>query len=181
MNARVSIVFIAFASILTASGCKKSDDKATNEAKPAEKAAGCSDKALKHTNPSFCFDVPAGYAASPEKKGGAGTTSISVARASDKESFTLSWGMTGLTVDSAIRQIKKPATDSEKIVEQGDLPGGGYFTRTVTNDATTSNKDYFTAHVVAKGTKGFVDCDGESSKADFVAEVLKACKALRVD
>jgi hypothetical protein len=177
MNARVAMLMLA--SLLTVSACGTSDDKAKAGEKPAEKAPTCSDKALRNANPAFCVDLPAGYEAGAPAKNLADAMEITVARKADDERFFISWGRFK-TAEEAVKSIK--ARDpQQKIVEQGDLPGGGYFVKTLSNDATTSNKDFHAVHVVVRGAKSHVQCFGQNFKADFVADVLKTCKAMRVD
>jgi hypothetical protein len=187
MNISLSLIVVLFASLLAGAGCKKSDkDKAAD--KPAEKvapgpaapAAGCSDKAFKHTNPSFCVDVPDGYDVSAEKKDVTGSTEITLTRKADKEEFVISWGRADLSVEDSIRQNKN-TEKNEKMVEQADLPGGGHFAKKVANDETTDNKDFYILQCVVKGTKAYVELFAQNFKTDFIDDAMKTCKAIHVE
>jgi hypothetical protein len=182
VNKRLAVSTIAFATIVIASACKKSGDDGKTGDKPAEKAAAptCTDKALKHTNPNFCVDLPAGYEAQPEKKDVTGSMKIDITRKSDNETFELSWGGRETPAEEAIEQIKHPE-DGEKIVEQGEMANGGYLVLTVSNNETTDNKDFYTVYSIARGPKSYVHCFGMNAKKDFIDDVMKVCKALQVD
>jgi hypothetical protein len=168
-TARVAVATLFFASIVSAFGCEKSGDKPGEKA--AAKSGGCSDKAFKHASPNFCLDVPAGYAATPEKKTNTGME-VNFIR-SDEYGFHVSWGR-WKTADEALQAYKSPLEKDEKLVEQVDLPGGGYFRH------TTADDDHTVVSVV-KGKKAFVICFVETKKLDVIAAGVAGCKNIQVD
>lgn len=170
--ARLATACFAVSLLFTAGACKKGDEKSgTASSNAAATTAGCSDKAYKHTNPSFCVDLPAGYAAGAEKKKALGTEIRF--KKSDSEWIDVTWGRYP-NLAKAIEQIKIPDGE-DKVVEQSALPNGGYYMLS----ADSAGEKY--VHVVINGSKGFVDCFAGSSKADDLAIKTKTCKSIHVD
>jgi hypothetical protein len=179
-SARIAAVVLV-ASAACASGCQKSAEKSAEksgektEQKPAAKA-GCSDKAFKHAGPDFCLEVPEGYAAKPEGTTVPGSDSagkeVRFVR-SDDYGFVVSWGR-WKTGDEAVKAYKSPLETDEKIVEEADLPGGGYYRH-------WTNGDWHYVANVVKGAKSHVLCYVETKKLDVIAASVLACKSIHVD
>jgi hypothetical protein len=125
---------IAIASILAFAACKKSDDSkpasagatpSSTQAKPAEPAtAGCPAGSTRNEAGGFCFKLPAGFKQQPEQKMG----SMTMYEYAD-ETFGVSFSITKFDAagfKSQLDQVKQ-AAEAGKIVEKGDLPGGGAF------------------------------------------------------
>lgn len=171
--ARLVAACFAVPLLLGTGACKKGEEKSGEASSNAAAAttAGCTDKAYKHTNPSFCVDLPAGYAAGADTKKAAGTQVRF--KKSDSEWIDVTWGRYA-NLAKAIEQIKIPDGE-DKIVEQSALPNGGYYMLS----ADSTGEKY--VHVVINGSKGFVDCFAGSSKADDLAVKTKTCKSIHVD
>jgi hypothetical protein len=104
------------AAALLAGGCSASADNGG--------ASACGPGAFTHTDPDFCINL-ADYVAAPEDKANL-PGALSVNSVSKSSGFTITWNA------ALTRRVERMKADSALgpdtvLVEQGDLPGGGYF------------------------------------------------------